>query len=337
MSVVQTLTTPIGDRESVLTVTDVTSKGLRWIWQFVEVHKNGDTIRQSHHYAELNRDLAGAFRYWFYHDPRDPEEHPGYTMQALSRDVYRRLLTAGSDSFQVMALEPTGGGALLAAVGIGSGGRSPVRWSGRLSVATPARVPFPLLVNGRRVELPALHLHGRFTARGKSWEPQLWFLADSAYPLLLKWIGSASETGNVLQTIRVDLPRSDMARELEVGLTADCRVELPGIYFAFNSAILDSASNRTIAAVAGVLAKHPDWTVTLEGHTDSIGSAASNRTLSEHRVEAVRASLVNRHKVDPARLKTAGFGRDRPRESNRTVEGRARNRRVELVRECAGR
>jgi outer membrane protein OmpA-like peptidoglycan-associated protein len=337
MSVVQTLTMPEGDRESVHTVTDVTPKGLRWMWQFVEVHTNGDTLRRTHYYAELKQDLASAIRLRGYHDVRDPEEHPGYTMQALSRDVYRRLRTAGSDSFQVMALEPTGGGALLAAFGVGAGGRSPVRWRGTLSVATPTPVPFPLLVNGRRVELAALQVRGRFIARGKTWEPQFWFLADSVYPLMVKWIGSATQTGNVLQTIRVDLPSGDLPRELELGLTASCRVELPGIYFAFNSAVLDSTSNRTVAAVAGVLAKHPDWTVTLEGHTDSIGSAAANRLLSERRVAAVRARLVDRHKVDAGRLETAGLGSARPRESNTTIEGRARNRRVELVRDCAGR
>lgn len=335
-SVVQTLTMPEGDRESVHTVTGVTPKGLRWMWQLVEAHTNGDTLRQSFYYAELNPDLASAIRLRAFHDARAPEEHPGYTMHALSREVYRRLRTAGSDSFQVMALEPTGG-ALLAAFGVGARGSSPVRWSGRLSVVTPAPVPFPLLVNGRRVELPALHVRGRFTARGKTWEPQFWFLADSAYPLLLKWIGSATQTGNVLQTIRVDLPSGDLPRELELGLEGTCRVELPGIYFAFNSAVLDSVSNRTISAVAGVLVKHPDWTVTLEGHTDSIGSAASNRILSERRVAAVRARLVDRHQVDAARLRTAGLGSARPRESNGTIESQARNRRVELVRDCAAR
>jgi OOP family OmpA-OmpF porin len=139
----------------------------------------------------------------------------------------------------------------------------------------------------------------------------------------------------VLQTIRVDVPEQSLLPELERGLTTSCRAELPGIYFAFNSAHLDSASDRTIAAVAELLAKHADWTVTLEGHTDSIGSAASNRLLSERRVAAVRARLTNRHQVDGARLKTTGFGSARPREANTSIEGRARNRRVELVRECS--
>ena len=198
-------------------------------------------------------------------------------------------------------------------------------------------------------------------------------LADSAYPLILKWIGGARETGNVLQTTRIDLPFEISAESLASGdgallvgreglgpppggavgtpgrgsagaagaalereLAVSCRVELPGIYFAFNSAHLEPASDRAVAALAGILARHADWAATLEGHTDSIGSAAANKVLSERRVEAVRARLVEQYKVDSARLRVVGHGASRPREPNATIEGRARNRRVELVRDCAG-
>jgi outer membrane protein OmpA-like peptidoglycan-associated protein len=278
-------------------------------------------------------------RLWFFHGIDDPEEHPGYTMHALSRAVYARLRAAGSDSFQVMALESVAGTEGLAALGLAGNRTTPVRWRGTLSLGTPRPVPFPLLVNGHRVEVPALHLRGRFTARGRQWEPQLWVLADSSYPLLLKWVGAHGATGNVLQTVRLDSPShqpGSVERDLERGLASTCRVELPGIYFAFNSAALDSASNRTLASVAEILRRHGDWRVTLEGHTDSIGTAAANQVLSERRVEAVRTRLVNPHRVEGARLRAVGLGSSRPRESNATIEGRARNRRVELVRDCAG-
>ena len=124
------------------------------------------------------------------------------------------------------------------------------------------------------------------------------------------------------------------AKALERALTASCRVELPGIYFAFNSARLEPASDGAIAAIAEVLARHPEWKATLEGHTDSIGSASANQALSERRVESVRARLVEAHQLDPARLRVAGHGANRPKEPNATIEGRARNRRVELVRDC---
>jgi outer membrane protein OmpA-like peptidoglycan-associated protein len=133
----------------------------------------------------------------------------------------------------------------------------------------------------------------------------------------------------------VDAGGHRLAGELEGALSSACRTELPGIYFAFNSAALDPASDRTIAALAEVLQRHPDWTATLEGHTDSIGTGAANLALSERRVATVRAQLVNRHGIAAERLKVIGRGSGLPRETNATVEGRARNRRVEMLRECA--
>jgi outer membrane protein OmpA-like peptidoglycan-associated protein len=108
------------------------------------------------------------------------------------------------------------------------------------------------------------------------------------------------------------------------------------VYFAFNSAALDPASDRALASVADVLSRHRDWSVVIEGHTDSIGGDAPNRALSERRAAAVRERLVSRHRIDGARLRSAGYGASKPREPNGTIEGRARNRRVELARSCAG-
>jgi outer membrane protein OmpA-like peptidoglycan-associated protein len=333
VSLVQTLTTDPGDRESVHTVTEATAKALRWTWQLVEVQENNDTVRSEFRYAELHADIRDAIRFRAYHDVEGPEEHPGYTMHAISSAVYGRLRAAGSDTFQVMAVESPAGGALPA---VGFARRAtPVRWSGTLSVVTPSPEKFPLILNGKRVDVPALHLRGRFSMRSKVWEPELWVLADSAYPMLLKWVGSHTQRSNVLQTVRVDVPSA--LPEFERGLTSACRAELPGIYFAFNSAVLDVASDRTIASVAAILARHPDWKVTLEGHTDSIGSATANQALSERRVAAVTARLVSQHKVSATRVTTVGLGSAKPRETNASIEGRARNRRVELVRDCTRR
>jgi len=69
----------------------------------------------------------------------------------------------------------------------------------------------------------------------------------------------------------------------------------------------------------------------IEGHTDAIGDAAYNRDLSQRRADAVKAYLVARLPAVAARLKTQGFGPDRPIASNRSDEGREKNRRVELA------
>lgn len=331
LSMVQTLTMPYGDRESVHTIQEAGASGLRWTWNLVEVLSSGDTTRQSFRYSEFDADMRESGRLWAYHDSNTNGEHPGYTMHSISRAVFRKLRAAGSDSFQVMALESRDLGP-LGALGGFARSASPVRWRGTIVMATPTPVKFPVLINGQRVSVDALHLRGQLSFRDRKWTPEIWVLADSAYPMVLRWVGAAKETSNVLQTIRIDFPTESTV--IEGLLAKECRAELPGVYFAFNSAVLDSTSNRALASVAALLAKNKDWSITLEGHTDSIGSAAANKTLSEKRVGAVRDRLVAGYKVEPARLRTAGMGSVKPREPNTTIEGRARNRRVELVREC---
>ena len=76
--------------------------------------------------------------------------------------------------------------------------------------------------------------------------------------------------------------------------------------------------------------------MTIEGHTDSIRGPRYNQDLSERRAAALKGELVGRHEVAAVRLGTRGFGASRPLEPNTTLEGRARNRRVELVRPCEG-
>jgi len=121
---------------------------------------------------------------------------------------------------------------------------------------------------------------------------------------------------------------------LGAALERSCRARVYGIYFAFGSAELRPASEATLREIAAVLRQHPDWVLAIEGHTDSIGGAASNQVLSERRVAAVREALVRRYGVPPARLVARGFGLTRPIAPNATLEGRARNRRVELARQC---
>ena len=352
--VVQTLTFTGGDRESLLSLQEVSERGSVYAWNFLEVHATGDTIREKFEFLEGTADLLAASRLLDLHSKEGSLEHPGYTMMAISRATYRRLLATRSDTFQVMTAESPGGAAPAALGWLGRGRKVPARYRGTISLVAPGPAPFPLLVSGRRVEVPALHLRAALTARGRSWTPEFWVLADTTYPLLLKWVGASDAPENVLQTVRVDLPLDRKAGDgprgkgtgepslggsgaLEGALRSSCRVELPGIYFAFNSADLDPASDAAIAALAEVLGRHPDWTGTIEGHTDSVGTSAANLALSERRAAALRDRLVADHEVGPGRLGTKGYGSSRPREPNAPIEGRARNRRVELVRTCPGR
>ena len=343
LTIVQTLHGPGYERESQIAIAELSDAGVRYVWRGVEVNGAGDTLAFSVPQIVGTADLASAARVhmfteinWSPSGPhrvdgtlRGPAENPGYTAWSLSGDVYRQLRANGSAPISIMSAERITNSP-LAGLGVVHARDVPVRWRGTLTRV--AAEGFPLLMDGRRVTVPALRLRGQFTAtRGRTWEPEMWVLADSTHPLLLR----VNNGKNIMQVVRIDRAAASIG-VLERSLDSECRVELPGIYFGFNSAVLDSASDATIARVATMLARHPQWTITLEGHTDSIGGAQSNQLLSQRRAEAVRARLTT-HMTGGARtIHAVGYGASRPREPNTTIEGRARNRRVELVRDCAG-
>ena len=80
-----------------------------------------------------------------------------------------------------------------------------------------------------------------------------------------------------------------------------------------------------------MLTEHPELKLTIEGHTDNVGAAAANQTLSEKRAAAVKQVLSGQFAVDAGRLESKGLGASAPAGSNDTPEGRQSNRRVELV------
>ena len=107
-------------------------------------------------------------------------------------------------------------------------------------------------------------------------------------------------------------------------------VNLPDILFDTSQATLKSEARITIAKLSGILLLMPDLNLRVEGHTDSTGTAAFNMTLSQKRADSVLAFL-GESGIDADRMKAVGYGVERPIADNTTAEGRARNRRVELV------
>ena len=93
-------------------------------------------------------------------------------------------------------------------------------------------------------------------------------------------------------------------------------------------------SRPALQQIADVMQHHPDWILTIEGHTDSIRGAQYNKDLSDRRAAAVKTELTGKYSIPAARLQTAGFGLSHPVDKNTTIEGRAKNRRVELTRAC---
>jgi len=103
------------------------------------------------------------------------------------------------------------------------------------------------------------------------------------------------------------------------------------VYFDTGKATIQTRSYGLLDEVAQILKDNPQVAqVVVEGHTDNVGKAATNRKLSQARADSVKAYLVGRG-VDAGRMDTKGFGPDRPVASNKTKEGREKNRRVEFV------
>ena len=119
----------------------------------------------------------------------------------------------------------------------------------------------------------------------------------------------------------------EMART--IGSTG--RVALYGIFFEFDKADLKADSNPTLAEIAQLLKSDPKLAILIVGHTDNQGAYDYNIELSRRRAEAVVKALVASHGADAKRLRGAGVGMLAPAASNDADEGRAKNRRVEVV------
>lgn len=105
---------------------------------------------------------------------------------------------------------------------------------------------------------------------------------------------------------------------------------LGDVLFATGKADLMPGAVTTVTRLARFMQQYPEKTVLIEGHTDSTGGAAMNLRLSENRANAVRSVLLSEG-ISGNRIETTGYGMSKPVASNNTVEGRQRNRRVEIV------
>lgn len=102
------------------------------------------------------------------------------------------------------------------------------------------------------------------------------------------------------------------------------------INFDTGKAELKEDGRQAVREIVKVLANNPSLVIRIEGHTDNVGDAATNKVLSENRAKSVMNAIVAAG-IDATRLSAVGFGQESPIADNRTEEGRAKNRRVELV------
>src|SRR5512140_636500 len=102
------------------------------------------------------------------------------------------------------------------------------------------------------------------------------------------------------------------------------------VHFDTAKATIRPESRPVVDQIVALMKTNSALKIRVEGHTDNVGTPASNKALSEARARSVRDAVVGQG-IDATRLSAEGFGQDRPVADNRTEEGRAKNRRVELV------
>lgn len=153
-----------------------------------------------------------------------------------------------------------------------------------------------------------------------------------------------AQTSAALETAQGELARRDAASQQRIesmqqslAQLADTRssdrgfiVTLPGLFFDTGKAVLKTGARNTLSKIADQLRVNDEIRISIEGHTDAVGSEELNQRLSERRAAAVRDYLVSRG-VPAARITTTGLGETAPIATNDAPAGRQQNRRVELV------
>ncbi len=159
--------------------------------------------------------------------------------------------------------------------------------------------------------------------------PELAFKRDS---VIRVFVNGTEEPGMAvfITSVRVAESETDVLYD---ALAAKGRWATQGILFATGKADVQPESRPVLKEIATTLKEHVNLKILIEGHTDNVGTAASNLALSDARAAAVKAALVADFGVNGARIITKGLGDTKPSMPNVTSVGRAQNRRVEIVKQ----
>lgn len=281
-----------------------------------------------------NSDYLSAVNYMTVNAQRLPMLLHDLTRLRLSDKAFQEIKSNGQTNFTYADIWYVPNGVKLTHQG------------GVLTRVEPEDVKYPMIVNDQRIDLPVIHLKGTMTVPDKDPRPasqrpkhsdgELFVLDDVADPLILNWRlkDPLYHNGNFrVEVVKINFPVAKPENVLEKQLTEQKRAVTYGIYFDFNKDTLKPESEPVLKEIAQTMADNPGWKLTVEGHTDNVGGDPYNLELSKRRAAAVKQALVSQYNIAPERLLTGGFGASRPIETNDTLEGRARNRRVELVRE----
>lgn len=145
--------------------------------------------------------------------------------------------------------------------------------------------------------------------------------------------GGGAKTGNFwLNILEIEGMKQDIAAgEMLEAINKTGSVALY-INFETGKSTIKPESEKIVDAIAEMLKANPALKISIEGHTDNVGTAPANLTLSENRAKAVLNALVPKG-IDKARLSAKGWGQAKPIADNKTDDGKAKNRRVEIVKQ----
>ena len=300
------------DYESFTTVDSVSQQGTTYSVYYVENGRRRAMTR-----IVTKTDGLTAHKRQITYAEGGGESYPGTTGPEVSAAILNDLKTRGSTQFTVVEA-----GSVLGMLPM------TLEASGTIHRVEPSDVPQTVIVNDVATQLPAVHARGQLSGQLLDATCDVYILDNTAFPLVL----AHTEDNNTGRVVKINYQVTSPAHSLETRLATTGRAAVYGIYFDFDSAEVREQSTPALQQITDALAKNPSWKLTIEGHTDNLGGNAYNLDLSKRRSEAVKVILVTRYHIDAARLKTVGYGASRPKASNETLEGRAQNRRVELVR-----
>jgi outer membrane protein OmpA-like peptidoglycan-associated protein len=159
----------------------------------------------------------------------------------------------------------------------------------------------------------------KFVASGKEVWAYMQMISDSSYGIQI------IERQAMKQDIVIN------AAELQQGLTATGHIAVYDILFDTGKSDIKPESDTILKEIANLMRLNPALKLHVVGHTDNVGDLGTNMKLSQARAAAVVAALTSKHGVAAHRLTAFGAGPYAPVASNKTDEGKAKNRRVELV------
>ncbi|MBS0241680.1 MAG: OmpA family protein [Proteobacteria bacterium] len=258
-------------------------------------------------------DVRSSSTYVLGYSAKLPQVIPGTTTLGISGATLDELRSKGRASLSIMYDEK------------GS------KLDGEAVIAENS-VTMQVLVENEQTPTKAIRVKGTFGSPPRQATADFYILDNRNNPMVLQsWMQFSWEERPRQERVTRVTAGASMQTSMQQSLATLRRYDMYGILFETGSASLRPETKSLIVDIAATLKNNPSWRLLINGHTDSIGGESYNMKLSSERAAAVKNELVAGG-IAVDRLQSQGLGEAKPVADNGTLEGRARNRRVELVR-----